>query len=62
MLTKTDLSNLKKIIRGEVALESKTTRSVLQSEIKLSRMKIQNELNNLNGKIKDLKLPIASNF
>ena len=55
MLTKSDLSKIKKVVRDEVVSESKNTNLGLRSEIKLCRMEIQNELRDLLDRIKDLK-------
>lgn len=54
MLTKQDLSQIKKVVRDEVTLEAKDTRTSLRSEIKLSRMEIQSDLNDLTDKAKDI--------
>lgn len=55
MLTKTDLSKIKKVVRDEVVSESKTTNLGLRSEIKMARMQIQNELRSLTDRVKDLE-------
>ncbi|MDZ7586763.1 MAG: hypothetical protein U0946_03320 [Patescibacteria group bacterium] len=55
MLTKTDLSKIKKVVRDEVVSESKNTNLGLRSEIKLSRMQIQDDLVTLSDRVKNLE-------
>jgi hypothetical protein len=55
MLTKQDLSQIKKAVRDEVTTEAKTTRINLRAEIKLSRIEIQNDLNDLTDRAKNLE-------
>lgn len=56
MLTKTDLSQIRKIIREEVEFESKSLQEDLQGEIKLSRIEIQKDIRDLKSKIKGLEI------
>lgn len=55
MLTKTDLSKIKKVVRDEVVSESKNTNLGLRSEIKLTRMQIQDDLVTLADRVKNLE-------
>ena len=55
MLTKTDLSKIKKVVRDEVVSESENSNLNLRAEIKLTRMQIQNDLKVLAGRVKDLQ-------
>lgn len=55
MLTKQDLNQIKKVVRDEVVSEAKNTRRDLRSEIKLSRMEIQNDIHDLTGRVKNLE-------
>lgn len=55
MLTKIDLSKIKKVVRDEVVSESRNTNLSLRSEIKTARMQIQNELGTLTDRVKNLE-------
>src|SRR3989344_4658261 len=65
MLTKTDLSQIQKVVkevvRTEVETEAKTTRRELQTEMKLSRMKLEERLLGLENRVKDLDIRTESN-
>jgi len=56
MLTKTDLLQIRKIIREEIEAESKPLQEDLRGEIKLSRIEIQKDIRALKNKIKDLEI------
>ena len=56
MLTKQDLNQIKKVVRDEVVSEGKHTQDELRTEIKLSRMQIQNDINGLTNRVKNLEL------
>ena len=56
MLTKTDLLQIRKIIREEIEAESKPLQEDLRGEIKLSRIEIQKDIRGLKSKIKDLEI------
>ncbi|AKM79528.1 MAG: hypothetical protein UX85_C0010G0005 [Candidatus Beckwithbacteria bacterium GW2011_GWB1_47_15] len=55
MLTKTDITKIRKVVRDETESEAKTTRRELQGEIKLLRIELQKELKTITGRIKDLE-------
>ncbi|MCX6816506.1 MAG: hypothetical protein NTZ93_01375 [Candidatus Beckwithbacteria bacterium] len=55
MLTKQDLSKIKKVVREEVVSESETGQKSLRAEIILSRMQLQDRLKNLNNRVIDLE-------
>ena len=59
MLTKTDLSQFRKVIREEVETESKSLQEELQGEIKLSRIEIQKDVRGLADKIKNLEIIVS---
>ena len=59
MLTKTDLSQFRKVIREEVETESKSLQEELQGEIKLSRIEIQKEVRLVANKVKNLEIVIS---
>lgn len=56
MLTKTDLNQIRKIVREEVEIESNDLRKGLQGEIKLSRMGIQTDIKKLTQRTKNLEI------
>ena len=56
MLTKQDLKQIKTIVRDEVVSESETTQRRLTTEIKLTRMKIQEDLDSLKDRVKNLEI------
>jgi len=56
MLTKNDLLQIKKVVRGEVEAESKSLQEDLRGEIKLSRMEIQNDVRSLKDKVKNIEI------
>lgn len=62
MLTKTDLSQIRQIvrqiIREEVEAESKSLRENLQGEIKLARIEIQNDIRQLAERAKNVEIAI----
>lgn len=44
MLTKSDFSEIKKILREEIESESKSSKQEIKAEIKLFRMKLEDRL------------------
>lgn len=56
MLTKTDLSQIKKLVREEVEAEGENTRSEIMSEIKLAGMRTATELREVNTRLKNLEI------
>lgn len=56
MLTKTDLSQIRQIVREEVEAESKSSREDLQGEIKLARIEIQNDIRGLTERVKNVEI------
>lgn len=58
MLTKIDLSRIKKIVREEIETETVNLGTSLRSEIKLARMEMQNDIKNLSSRVKDLEIRV----
>jgi hypothetical protein len=56
MLTKTDLSQIRKVVREEVETESKSSKEDLQGEIKLVRIEIQKDIRTLTNRLKSLEI------
>lgn len=54
MLTKNDLSQIRKIVREEVEVESKSSKEDLRGEIKLARIEIQGDIRQLAERVKNL--------
>lgn len=59
MLTKSDLSEIRKIIREEVENELNAAKDELQADISMSRMRIQNDINELTDRIKNLEIRVT---
>lgn len=60
MLSNDDLSKIKKIIREEVGNEVKNASQTLESQIRLSRMQIQNDIASLEDRVKNLEVRTSS--
>jgi len=56
MLTKTDLSKIRKVVREEVEIEAKSTKRDLRSEIKLARIELQTRVDQVSDEVKDFKI------
>jgi len=59
MLTKSDLSQIRKVIREEVENEVRTTRTELQADITMARMRLQSDIQELKDRIKNLEIRIT---
>lgn len=59
MLTKTDLSEIRKIIREEVENETQAIKNELQADITMSRMRVQSDINELKDRIKNIEIRFA---
>ena len=62
MLTKTDLEQIgnvvKEIVRGEVKTEVKDSTRTIENQIRLSRMQVQNEINELDDRMKNVEIRV----
>jgi len=56
MLTKTDLNQIRKVVREEIEGESKSLKEDLQGEIKLVRIEIQKDIRALTNRVKSLEI------
>jgi len=56
MLTKSDLKQIQNILREEIESESKNTKQELLAEIKLARLEIQNDINNIGKRLKNVEI------
>ena len=59
MLTKSDLSQIRKVVREEVENEAQSIKDELGSDINMSRMRIQNDINELKDRIKNLEIRVS---
>ncbi|MBI4079270.1 MAG: hypothetical protein HY429_03155 [Candidatus Levybacteria bacterium] len=59
MLTKSDLTEIRKVIREEVENEAQAIKDALGADITMSRMRIQSEINELKDRIKNLELRVT---
>lgn len=59
MLTKSDLSQIRKVIREEVENEAQSLKDELQSDITMSRIRVQNDIGELKDRIKNLEIRVA---
>lgn len=56
MLTKNDLSQIRKIIREEIEAETQSLKDELSGEIKLARIQLQKEVSEVKNDVKNLKI------
>lgn len=59
MLTKTDLSQLRKLVREEIEAEAKNSRTEVNAEIKLAGIRTVQELRETNDRLKNLEIRLA---
>lgn len=57
-MTTADLSQIRKVIREEVENETKTLKRELRSDILISRMRIQNDIDDLVNRMKNLEIQV----
>lgn len=58
MLTKTDLNQIRKIVREEVETESQNIKDEIQADIKMSLVRISGELSQVKDRLKNLEIKI----
>jgi hypothetical protein len=58
MLTKTDLDQIRKVIRQEVKIEVKDSARTLDSQIRLSRMQVQGNIGEVDDRIKNVEIKL----
>ena len=58
MLTKTDLSQIRKVIREEVETESQNIKEEIQADIKMSLVRISGELHRIQDRLKNVEIKI----
>ena len=60
MLTKIDLSQIKKVVREEVEAEGKNIRDGIESEVRMSRMRLQSDVSDLGDRLKNIEIRATS--
>lgn len=60
MLTKVDLSQIRKVVREEVEAEVKDSTRTLEGEVRLSRMRVQSDISELDDRMKNVEIRINS--
>lgn len=58
MLVKTDLQQIRSIVREEVGNEAQSIKDDVLSELKMSRIRIQNDIGDLLDRIKNLEIRV----
>lgn len=59
MLTKTDLNQIRTIVREEVENEVKTAKEELGADITMSRIRIQNDIGELKSRVKNVEIHLT---
>lgn len=59
MLTKSDLSQIRKIVREEIGNETQALKNELQADISMARIRVQNDINELKDRIKNLEIRVT---
>jgi hypothetical protein len=62
MLTKGDLVLMRKVVREEVESEVQNAKIELQSELKITRMGIREELHQVSDRVKNLEITTKNKF
>lgn len=58
MLNKTDLKEIRKIIREEIETEAENIKNELQSEMKMNMVRVVGEMNQFSSRLKNLEIKI----
>lgn len=59
MLTKTDLDHIRKVVRQEVKVEVTDATRTLDSQIRLSRMRVQASIGELDDRVKNVEIKLS---
>ncbi len=59
MLTKTDLSQIRIIVREEIENETHALKDELQADIAMARVRLQSDINTLKDRVKNLEIRVA---
>lgn len=58
MLTKTDLSQIRKIIREEVETEVSDAKKTLESLIRISKLEVKSQINDVDDRLKNVEIGV----
>ena len=58
MLAKTDIQQIRVVIREEVEAEVSSAKTAIESQIRQSRMQIQKDISQLDDKVKDMEIDL----
>ncbi|PIR79777.1 MAG: hypothetical protein COU25_03665 [Candidatus Levybacteria bacterium CG10_big_fil_rev_8_21_14_0_10_35_13] len=56
MLTKSDLTQIRKVVREEVVTEVKDSTRTLDSQIRMSKMQVQHDISDLDDRMKNVEV------
>lgn len=59
MLAKSDLSQIRNVVREEVGNETQAVKDELQSDITMARIRVQNDVRELKDRVKNLEIRIG---
>lgn len=60
MLTKTDLAQMRKVVREEVETEVSDTKKTLESQIRLSKLEIKSVISDLDDRVKNVEVTVST--
>ncbi|MBI3985202.1 MAG: hypothetical protein HY344_04710 [Candidatus Levybacteria bacterium] len=58
MLTKTDIQQIRGVVREEIEAEVSSAKTSLESQIRMSRMQVQHDIGQLSDKVKDIEIDV----
>lgn len=58
MLTKTDIQQIRGVVREEIEAEVSNAKTSLESQIRMSRMQVQHDISQLGDKVKDIEIDL----
>lgn len=59
MLAKSDLTQIRKVIREEIGNETQALKDELQADISMARIRVQTDINELKDRIKNLEIRVT---
>jgi len=58
MLAKTDIQQIRGVVREEIEAEVSNAKTSLESQIRMSRMQVQHDISQLGDKVKDIEIDL----
>ncbi len=58
VLTKTDIQQIRGVVREEIEAEVSNAKTSLESQIRMSRMQVQHDISQLGDKVKDIEIDL----